>query len=240
MIIALVREKESLLSEARWLKTELQELHLQLAHHRDTAVPLCPPHAGATPSATPLPHAGAPPTATPLPQGGTPPTTLPQQRPSQPVTAAEVLIGAPPTDSTRIDAPPIILAPPTTAPLPHHQPIPLLPPPTHHSSPLLLLNESSDFDQQHDNLERLLHCLSNEDSHAPPSSCQSSPHHTVVPLAAPPPQGEEGMGVCGVGVRPLAKHTANTTTSARALTKLQARRLGQNKAVKVRNYTNKS
>ena len=238
MIIALVKEKESLLREGQWLKAELQELHQQLAQIRPGEGPpvykYSPPPAGAPPITTPP---DVPPTAMPLPQS---------RPPQQPATAA------PPTaiPSTHSETPPTG-APPTMGPPPlHQQPVPHLhlplPPPTHHSSPLppSVLNESSDFDQQHDNLERLLCHLGNEDSHAQISSSrQSSPSHPVVSHEPPPPleevEGREGMSVQGLAVRPLAKNTNNT---ARAPVKLlHSRRLGHNKpVVRIRNYNNRS
>ncbi|KAL5474990.1 hypothetical protein EMCRGX_G027031 [Ephydatia muelleri] len=263
VIIALVAEKESLLKESQWLKSELQALHQQLASHGADKQP---------PVAHRPSQNGAPPTTALFPHGSAQSNSLPRPGPSQPAAGEEVFIRAPPT--TASGPPTITSAPPTTAstapqtitvsthvdatstealplvvPPPHQQSVFVLPsslpPPTNHSSPIpppSLLNESSDFEQQHNNLERLLCHLGHDESHAPSSSCRSSPRHPPAPplweeveVGVAPSQGKEGMGVQGVGVRPLPK---NTTT--KGPTNLQGRRLVHSKPVKIRNYNNRS
>lgn len=265
VIIALVAEKESLLKESQWLKSELQALHQQLASHRSDKQPAAqrPLQNGAPLTSAPL--TSAPPTIALSPHGSAQSNFLLQPGFSQPAAGAEVLIRAPPTiisaPPTTTSAPPIMTsAPPTTAPAtphfteapplvvppPHQQSVFILPsslpPPTNHSSPIPpLLNESSDFEQQHSNLERLLCQLGHNESHA--SSCRSSPRHPPAPplweeerVSVAPSQGEE-MGVQGVGVRPLPKHT---TTTTKGPTKPQGRRQVHSKLVNIRNYNDRS
>lgn len=267
VIIALVREKESLLKESHWLKAELTELHQQLANRNATNVQ-GPMQSCATPTTLPPSGGSAQPTSSPW-----------QHQPSHPVVNAEVLVGAPPTTSTapltipgstRVDVPSNISGgggPPHVVPSPHPY-APSLPPPTSHSSPIppSHLNESSDFEKQHNHLERLLnHLENNDDSHAPSSVGWSPPsHHAVIHDAPPirekdrvgvvssqgktlsqkesvgvaPCQEEEGMGVQGTGMRRLPKPATITTTKGPV--KAQGRKLVQNKPLKIRNYNDRS
>eukprot|EP00731_Ephydatia_muelleri_P021528 Em0014g119a len=238
VIIALVAEKESLLKESQWLKSELQALHQQLASHGADKQP---------PVAHRPSQNSAPPTTALSPHGSAQSNSLPRQGPSQPAAGEEVFIRAPPTTAS---APPTIAsASPTTAPTAP----PTITVSTHvdatsTEAPPLVSNTSistqrvSDFEPQHNNLERLLCHLGHDESHAPSSSCRSSPRRPPAPplweeveVGEAPSQGKEGMGVQGVGVRPLPK---NTTT--KGPTKLQGRRLVHSKPLKIRNYNNRS